>query len=302
MKHSFVRKLFLLCAVVPFIGATSAQKPIKALLITGQNNHNWKVSHAAIKQILENARLFTVDLAVSPEKGQDMSQFILDFTPYQLVIVDYNGDAWPEETNKCFTEFVKNGGGAVFYHAADNAFANWKEYNEMTALGGWEGRDEKAGPYVYWKDGKIVKDYSPGSGGSHGNQHQYVLNLRDPKHPVANGLPAKWKHAQDELYDRMRGPGNIANLLYTAYSDESTKGSGREEPLLFTVEYGKGRIFHTMLGHAGATLEDNTAMFCTGFQVTLLRGAEWAAIGKVTQKVPKNFPTETEATYRKNYK
>ena len=51
-------------------------------------------------------------------------------------------------------------------------------------------------------------------------------------------------------------------------------------------------IFHTMLGHAGATTEDNIAMQCTGFQVLLLRGAEWAATGKVTQKVPKDFPTE----------
>ena len=57
-----------------------------------------------------------------------------------------------------------------------------------------------------------------------------------------------------------------------------------------------------MLGHAGATVEDNTAMQCTGFQVLLLRGAEWAATGKVTQKVPKDFPTETQSSYRKDYK
>ena len=79
------------------------------------------------------------------------------------------------------------------------------------------------------------------------------------------------------LYDRYwRGPGNIGDLLYTAYSDKETGGSGREEPLVFTVDYGNARIFHTMLGHAGATVEDNTAMQCTGFQVLLLA---WCANG-----------------------
>ena len=116
------------------------------------------------------------------------------------------------------------------------------------------------------------------------------------------GLPLKWRHAKDELYDRMRGPGNIRDILYTAYSDKETNGSGREEPLIFTVDYGNARIFHTMLGHAGATTEDNIAKQCTGFQVLLLRGAEWAATGKVTQKVPKDFPTETTCSYRKDYK
>jgi type 1 glutamine amidotransferase len=303
MKHSSVCKLLLSFALSLAVGgAALAKAPVKALLITGQNNHNWPVSNVVIKQILENSGLFTVDVAVSPEKGKDMSGFVLDFTPYKLVIVDYNGDSWPEETNKRFIEFVGKGGGVVIYHAANNAFSKWKEYNEVCALGGWENRNEQSGPYVYWKDGGLIKDPSAGNGGSHGRQHQYILNSHGQKHPVIAGLPARWKHAQDELYDRMRGPGNIANLLYTAYSDPSTGGSGREEPLLFTVTYGKGRVFHTMLGHAGGTLEDNTAMQCTGFQVTLLRGAEWAATGKVTQKVPADFPTETEATYRKEYK
>lgn len=139
----------------------------------------------------------------------------------------------------------------MIYHAADNAFVNWPEYNKICALGGWENRDEKAGPYVYWSDGKLIKDSSAGVGGSHGKQHEYVLNARNHEHPIMKGLPNKWKHAQDELYDRMRGPGNIKDCLYTAYSDKETGGSGREEPLIFTVDYGNARIFHTMLGHAG---------------------------------------------------
>ena len=78
--------------------------------------------------------------------------------------------------------------------------------------------------------------------------------------------------------------------------------SGREEPLLFTVDYGKARIFHTMLGHAGRTIDNSPAMQCAGFQVTLLRGSEWAATGKVTQKIPDDFPTREKVSMRLNYK
>ena len=302
MRHLHFGKLFFVVFSLLLACTVSARKPIKTLLITGQNNHNWQVSHVVLKQILENSGRFDVDFAISPEQGKDMSGFVLDFSPYQLVVLDYNGDSWPEETNRRFLEYVQNGGGVVIYHAADNASSKWQEFNNICALGGWEGRNENSGPYVYWKDGKLVKDSSAGPGGSHGRQHEYVLNGRDKVHPVVKGLPLKWRHAKDELYDRMRGPGNIRDILYTAYSDKETNGSGREEPLVFTVDYGNARIFHTMLGHAGATTEDNIAMQCTGFQVLLLRGAEWAATGKVTQKVPKDFPTETTCSYRKDYK
>lgn len=302
MRHLHFGKLLFVVFSLLFACTVSARKPIKTLLITGQNNHNWQVSHNVLKQILENSGRFEVDFAVSPEQGKDMSGFVLDFSPYQLVVLDYNGDSWPEETNRRFLEYVQNGGGVVIYHAADNAFSKWPEFNKICALGGWEGRNENSGPYVYWQDGKLVKDSSAGPGGLHGRQHEYVLNGRDKVHPIVKGLPLKWRHAKDELYDRMRGPGNIRDILYTAYSDKETNGSGREEPLIFTVDYGNARIFHTMLGHAGATPKDNIAMQCTGFQVLLLRGAEWAATGKVTQKVPKDFPTETACSYRKEYK
>lgn len=302
MRHLHFGKLFFLVFSLFWACTLSARKPIKTLLITGQNNHNWQVSHVVLKQILENSGRFVVDFAISPEHGKDMSGFVLDFSPYELVVLDYNGDSWPEETNRRFLEYVQKGGGVVVYHAADNAFSKWPEFNKICALGGWEGRNENSGPYVYWQDGKLVKDSSAGVGGSHGRQHEYVLNGRNKVHPVMKGLPLKWRHAKDELYDRMRGPGNIQDILYTAYSDKETGGSGREEPLVFTVDYGNARIFHTMLGHAGATPEDNVAMQCTGFQVLLLRGAEWAATGKVTQKVPKDFPTETTCSYRKDYK
>jgi type 1 glutamine amidotransferase len=292
----------ILCALIIASPAANARKPLKTLIVTGQNNHNWQVSHLVMKDILENSSLFDVDFAISPEKGKDMSGFVIDFKPYDLVVLDYNGDAWPEATNRNFLEYTKSGGGIVVYHAADNAFPKWDEYNKICALGGWEGRNENAGPYAYWSGGQLIHDSSPGVGGSHGRQHEYMMTCRDPEHPIVKGLPNRWAHVQDELYDRMRGPANIKNLLYTAYSDKSTGGSGREEPLVFTVDYGKARIFHIMIGHCGPTYENNPAMQGTGFQVLLLRGSEWAATGKVTQKVPSDFPTASTVSYRRNYK
>jgi type 1 glutamine amidotransferase len=289
-------------AIVCMLSSALSGAPIKTLVVTGQNNHQWKVSHVAIKQILENSGLFTVDFAISPEKGADMSGFKPDFSAYKLVVLDYNGDSWPSETNKAFLDYVEKGGGVVVYDAADNGLRGWKEFNKIIGYGGWEGRNETDGPYIYLKEGKLFYDSSPGHGGSHGRQHEYTNICYNKKHPITKGLPARWLHAKDELYDRMRGPGIVKDVLFWANSDPSTGGSGRDEMTMFTVKYGKARIFHTTLGHAGGTLEDNPAMQCVGFQVTLLRGAEWAATGKVTQAVPADFPTESSLSFRMNYK
>ena len=131
MRHLHFGKLFFVVFSLLLACTVSARKPIKTLLITGQNNHNWQVSHVVLKQILENSGRFDVDFAISPEQGKDMSGFVLDFSPYQLVVLDYNGDSWPEETNRRFLEYVQNGGGVVIYHAADNAFSKWPEFNKI---------------------------------------------------------------------------------------------------------------------------------------------------------------------------
>ena len=292
---------FLTIAITTILFGCSEPTPIKALVISGQNNHNWQVSHQAIKQILDNSGKFVTDIALTPPAGGDMKSFQPSFDKYDVVVLDYNGDRWSEKTDKDFLEYVKNGGGIIVYHAADNAFANWEEFNRIIALGGWEGRNEKSGPYCYFENGELVLDNKPGPGGSHGQQREYLMHGRNTEHPITQGLPTNWMHAQDEMYDSMRGPANIKDLLYTGKADIATGGSGKEEPLVFTVDYGKARISHIMLGHAGASLEDNPAMQCTGFQTLLLRSAEWAATGKVTQPIPDDFPTEQAVSFRKDY-
>lgn len=294
-RRLFQTVAFFLTALA-FLAATfqleqaAAAEPLKVLIIDGQNNHEWGKTTPILVQILKESGRFVADVATAPAAGQDMSKFRPDFTLYDVVMSNYNGDRWPRETEEAFIEYLRGGGGFVSVHAANNAFAEWPEYNEAIGLGGWFGRDEKSGPYVYYKDDELVRDDSPGRCGGHGQQHEFVVETRDAEHPIMKGLPAKWRHAKDELYDTLRGPAKNMKVLATAYSDPATGGTGRDEPMLMALDFGQGRVFHTTLGHADYSMD------CAGFATTLLRGTEWAATGKVTIDVPKNFPTEEKAS------
>src|SRR5262249_28282030 len=145
--------------------------------------------------------------------------------------------------------YMREGGGFVSVHAADNAFAEWPAYNEMIGIGGWRNRNEKSGPLWYLKNGKLVSDTSPGSAGSHGARLPYQITTRVTDHPITKGLPKVWMPAGDELYAPLRGPGKNMTVLATAHSDPTNKGTDRDEPMLMVLSYGKGRIFHTVLGH-----------------------------------------------------
>ena len=289
MKKIKLWTILYIVATTVMLISCSQSTDMKALIVTGQNNHNWQKSSRNLKDIIEKSEFFTVEINVSPAQGEDMSEFIIDFNPYDVVVLDYNGDEWPEETKINFVQYVENGGGVVVYHASDNAFPDWPEYNEMIGLGGWGGRDENSGPYVYVEDWEVVRDDSPGGGGTHGAQREFLVEAFQPDHPIINGLPQKWMHAKDELYANMRGPAKNMEILAFAHSLKT----GKNEPMLMTITYGEGRIFHTMLGHAGGG-NFFPGMECTGFVTTTQRGAEWAATGKVTQEIPENFPTENE--------
>ncbi|MCY2986890.1 MAG: ThuA domain-containing protein, partial [Planctomycetota bacterium] len=266
-----------------------AQPPYKTLLVDGQNAHNWKETSPVVKKVLEETGLFTVDVATSPEKGKDMSGFKPNFAAYKLVVLNYQGDDWSADTQKAFVDYVQGGGGVVVYHFALAAFPQWKEYNEIIGLGGWGGRNEKSGPYLRWRDGKIVQDSSPGKGGGHGPSQPFQVVIREPNHPITKGLPEKFMHVSDELYGWLRGPAKNVTVLATAFAPKDKGGADEHEPLLFTVTYGKGRIFQNALGHTGKELKS------VAFIATFQRGAEWAVTGEVTQKVPADFPAPDKA-------
>lgn len=233
------------------------------------------------------------------------SRFSIDFSQYDLIVSNLGESAphWPTETKKNFEQYISDGGGLVIVHAANNLWGDWPEYNTMIGLGAWGGRDSTSGPYVYYNDADELEiDNSAGICGSHGPEYPFLITSREPEHPIMKGLPATWLHTQDELYDHMRGPFENATVLATAYSDVEAnsppwapeiKGMGKHVPSLMTINYGKGRVFHTTLGHFDYSME------CAGFITTLQRGAEWVATGEVTQEIPADFPTAQETVARK---
>ncbi len=313
---------------------------LKALIIDGENNHGvWPMTTMMIKDYLEETGLFNVEiqrtsytwqgphydqsigldditalLKMYPLKGKKTEavtepvpdpDFSPDFKDYDLVITNmgWKASTWSDQTIKNFEAFMKNGGGLVVVHAANNSWGDWDEYNQMIGLGGWGGRNTATGPYVYYdNNGTLVRDPSEGDCGSHGPQQEYVVTTRAADHPIMKGIPDKWLHTKDELYDRLRGPAKNMTVLATAYSDiekngppwnKKVQGTGRHEPMLMAIDYEKGRVFHTAMGHMDYSME------CVGFITTLQRGAEWAATGQVTQKVPKDFPKADHISARK---
>ena len=317
--------------ILPMITYSQGAK-LKALIIDGENNHGiWPKTTMMMKDFLEDTGLFEVDiyrtaytwqgphfdksigldditelLAMYPlnngqqtsavEEPQPDPNFKPDFDQYALVInnMGWKASTWPESTRKAFEDYMAGGGGLVVVHAANNSWGDWEAYNKMIGLGGWGGRGEGSGFLVSLDDAGAEQRVQPDKGcGSHGPQHEFVLQNRAPEHPVMKGLPQEWLHTKDELYAQLCGPAENLTVLATAYSDPGQKGTGAHEPMIFTVDYGKGRVFHTALGHMDYSME------CVGFMVTFQRGAEWAATGKVTQKVPKDFPGANKLSARK---
>lgn len=285
-------------ALAPAFGADETEpskEVLRVILIDGQNNHAWRDTTPLLKQHLESCKRFTVDVSSHLKSGDKPGKVkTVDFPPdlskYDVLVSNYNGAAWPKEFREQLDQRLKDGKIAlVIVHAANNSFTEWKEYNEMIALG-W--RDNKFGDRVITDDnGKEVRvEKGKGPGAGHGYKHAFQVVVRDGDHPITKGMPREWMHTADELYHGMRGPGKNMKILATAYADKKTRGTGEHEPMIWTVTYGKGRVFHTPMGH------DLDGMRCIGFMATLQRGTEWAATGKVTIPLPKNFPTAKETS------
>jgi type 1 glutamine amidotransferase len=284
MKRRLILQLAFVAALTSF---SPAAEKLKVLIIDGQNNHQWKVTTPVLVNALETAGCFAVTVSTTPDNKapkEAWNEWRPKFADYAAVVSNYNGQDWPEALQKDFEAYVKNGGGFVSVHAADNSFGKWDAYNQMIGVGGWGGRNEKSGPWLYVVDGKLFRDTSPGNGGTHGKQHEFMVDIRNPDHPITKGLPAHWMHAQDELYSKLRGPAEDVDVLSSSRSDTTDK----DEPNMIVRNYGKGRVFHTTLGHA------DYSMLERGFYFILQRGTEWVATGdcKATAEVPKDFPTD----------
>ncbi|MEM9443787.1 MAG: ThuA domain-containing protein [Verrucomicrobiota bacterium] len=268
----------------------NAADKIKVLIADGpQKAHKYQDTTPVLKKALEKIPLFEVAHSRSSKESCADGSYMPDFSRYDVVVMNegFGAADWPKATQKSFEDYMANGGGMVSYHAANNCWPSWEEYNKMTGVGGWDGRNEKSGPYLYIdSQGEVIRDNSKGIAGAHGPQHKFEIVIREKEHPIMKDLPPTFMHGPDELYDKLRGPAENITILASAFSSKEKKGTGRHEPVFMTITYGKGRVFHTILGHHVKQIKKGS--FVTTFQ----RGTEWAATGQVTISVPSNFPNQ----------
>src|SRR5690349_18298037 len=154
------RREFLLSAAVANAGQTSK---LRALVIDGINNHDWQAGTREIRRILETSGRFTVAVSTSPAKDApvaDWDRWRPDFGGCDVVVSNFNGGhladgvRWPRAVEQAFETAVRRGCGFVSFHAANNAFLGWQDYNEMIGLG-W--RDIHFGPgLIVGEDEKVV--------------------------------------------------------------------------------------------------------------------------------------------------
>jgi len=274
--------------------AFAGDKKIRVVLVDGQNNHQWPLTTPVMKKALEDSGKFTVEISTSTKRNQEKlipanwqsGPFPPDLSKFDVLLSNYNGEAWPKEMQKDLDERLKAGKIALsIVHAANNSFGGWNEYRQMIGMG-WYGANTGDRLLLDEKGERVIIAKGKGDGPGHRYTGKFSVNIRNADHPITKGMPLEWMHYNDELYDNMRGPIENVQLLATAYS----KGTKAHEPMIWTVSYGKGRVFHTPMGH------DANAMKCVGFQATLLRGTEWAATGNVTIALPSDFPTATQTS------
>jgi len=281
--------LLLACASSVAIAADDTPK-VRVCIIDGQNNHAWRATTPILRSALEKSGRFSVAVSSHLKAGdkgpasKDAIAFPPDLSRFDVVVSNYNGQPWPKEFQTALADGVRGGKvGLVVFHAANNAFTGWPEFNDMIGMG-WRGN--KFGERLYLDaDAKPVrqpKGEGPGAGET--TMHPFKVVVRDAAHPVTKGMPREWMHAADQLVHGLRGPIKNVTVLATAYSDKAKRGTGEHEAMVWTVAYGEGRVFHTPMGH------DAGSVRCVGFQTALLRGAEWAATGKVTLPIPEAFP------------
>lgn len=252
--------------------------PVRVLLVTGENDHQWKETAPLIERLFRNNPRF--DLRVTEAFAGATASTL---APFDVLVVHYHGPRWGAQTERAVEEFVRSGKGMVSMHGASYAFGG---YEVKTPGFQSTGIIEKPWPEYRNMIGAYWKSLEKG----HGLRHTFTVRFRDRSHPIAAGMPETFL-ATDELY---HGHTVLpeAKVLATAFDDPKMNGTGRDEPILWTVSYGRGRTFHSTLGH------DAAAVYEPGFLTTLARAAEWAATGQATLPAQAGWGTRNQDALR----
>lgn len=279
----------------------SPEARIRVLIVDGINNHDWEAATRDVTTILNRTGRFTVSVSTSPQRGAPPAAWDTwnpQFSRYDVVIDNFNGGErddgvrWPSRVETALVAYVKGGGGLVNLHAANNAFLNWPEFNEMIGLG-W--RPKAFGPGLkIGGDGEVVMvPAGQGQNPGHGPSHDFQVHLTKVDHPITHGMPPVWMHPDEQLTHGQHGPAQGLTILTYALSDVT----GQNEPMDWVRRYGAGRVYTTLLGHTWVG-EASPNMDCVGFQTLFARGVEWAATGRVTIPIPADFPGPNHISLR----
>ncbi len=278
-------------------GQADAAAKIRVLIVDGYSNHDWRRNTEMLRGILETTGLFDVSVSTAPNKPQDSGwdQWRPAFADYDVVIQTCNdlpggangstpGPAWPREVQEAFERYVADGGGVLIYHAGNNAFANWKAYNEIIGLG-WRKAD--FGRAISLSEEGDIQIIEPGDGGGtgHGPRIDTVVRRRG-EHPIHAGFPDRWRCADLEVYYYARGPARNLEVLSYAW-DPKTK---RYWPIEWTVRYGQGRVYNSTYGHVWQDQVDPSNIKDPAFLTILPRALQWLAGREVTFSIRDDFP------------
>lgn len=227
-------------ATVAFAADKPAEKKLtRVLLVTGRDvpPHPWRETSPALREALEKTGQFEVLVSEEPAVLESSA-----LAGYDVILLNYYNWERPEITDQAkenLLKFVKGGKGLVSFHFSVRAWGGWKEYVKLI--------------------GRIWIDTS-----GHGPRGTFKVKVAKPDHYITQGLTDF--EADDELYAKLVGDTPI-NVLVEAYSEWSKK----TEPIAWTLDYGKGRVFNIVLGH------DAKACRLPQFVQLLQRGTAWAA-------------------------
>ncbi|MBI5394416.1 MAG: ThuA domain-containing protein [Verrucomicrobia bacterium] len=254
-----MRFLIACLLAIATLSANAADAKIKLLLITGDDvgAHKWQETAPATRDILANSGRFDVkvveDLSCL-ENASDLKAFdVIFFHRY-----DRSG-VISDKAKENLLAFVKGGKGFAVAHLASASFgpAVKKDGDKIEVVKpGWDEFKKLCGRIWVMKVS------------GHGPRAPFKVNIAQKDNPITKGIEGF--EADDELYAKLQGDGKI-NVLATADSDWSKK----TEPLVFTLSYGNGRVFHDAFGH------DVKALNNPSIAKLICRGCEWAATGKV---------------------
>jgi len=235
------------------LAASAHAQPLRVLILSGSNNHDWKQTTPALQRMLAESGRFSADVAEDPA-----SLDAATLAKYDLILSNWTNwpsedRVWDEKAEQAVLDLVRGGKGFALVHAASACFGGWPEYQQLVG--------------ATWDKGATA----------HSAIHEFPVKIVDRGHPVTRGLSDFT--IRDELWHKMAVQPS-AHVLCTAFSAPETGGTGNDEPVVLTTSLGKGRGFYSILGHDATSMEDME------WRLVMLRGCEWAATGRATIRCP----------------